>query len=224
MLQSVKSTAIADAKKGKRFMRRPLSEHRTQPWKVHEIASDFELDEVWEFPIFANESKGETFRVLCQLEDRSGDEPLSCLAELLVRLRQWLGALGFDGAINELPIPGTNQVSLRERLDAPPLEILPKPSARFPFRVVYDLENERLVELSNSTVHAALHLGWVHKKDTFYAPVMAVYIKPRGRWGQVYMKLIYPFRVAIVYPALMKATKRRWERWQRNRECASPNQ
>jgi hypothetical protein len=41
---------------------------------------------------------------------------------------------------------------------------------------------------------------------------MAVYVKPRGRFGRGYMALIKPFRYWIVYPALMQQFERAWDR------------
>jgi len=40
---------------------------------------------------------------------------------------------------------------------------------------------------------------------------MAVYVKARGVLGELYMKLIGPFRHWIVYPALMRQIGRAWE-------------
>ncbi len=85
------------------------------------------------------------------------------------------------------------------------------PDTRFPFRLVYDLETERLLEFSNGTVHGLLHLGWVRKQGEIHAPRMAVYIKPRGWFGRLYMTVIYPFRVLVVYPAILRASTRRWQ-------------
>ena len=41
---------------------------------------------------------------------------------------------------------------------------------------------------------------------------MAVYVKPRGRFGQAYMAFIKPFRYLIVYPALERQVARTWSR------------
>lgn len=132
-------------------------------------------------------------------------------AEWLIRLRLLLGRLGLDRGTNQLPIPGCSETSVSERLKAEDREPLPARDARLPFRVVYDRDSERLLELSNSTVHALLHLSWAHKTGTLYAPRMAVYVKPRGWFGRLYMALIYPFRVLVVYPAVLRASQRRWE-------------
>jgi hypothetical protein len=39
---------------------------------------------------------------------------------------------------------------------------------------------------------------------------MAVYVKPRGLFGQAYMAFIKPFRYLIVYPALERQLTRTW--------------
>lgn len=185
-----------------------------QPWLVHELARDFTLDEVWEFPIQADASKGETFRTFCQLEDAARAEPLSGPAEWLVQLRVLLGKLGLDRQANQLPIPGCSETSVRQRLKPEDRQPVPASDSRLPFRMVYDRETERLLEFSNGSLHGLLHLSWAHKTGTLSSPRMAVYVKPRNRFGQLYLSLIYPFRVLIVYPAILRAARRRWEQRQ----------
>ncbi len=72
-------------------------------------------------------------------------------------------------------------------------------------------EEERLVELGNATVHAALHIGWVHHDDGTAGAELAVYWKARGWFGRLYMAAITPARIWIVYPALMKKVAKDWE-------------
>jgi len=194
-------------------MRLPLSAQAEHPWLVRDLARDFTLDEVWEFPIAADPSRGETFRSFCDQEDAARAEPLPWPAECLVRLRFWLGkTLGLDRDSHVLPIPGCVETSVWERLEPERRKPMQPPDGRSPFRVVYDLETERLLEFSNSTVHGLLHLGWVQKPGNLHSPRMAVYIKPRGWLGRAYMALIYPFRVLVVYPAILRASTRRWQR------------
>lgn len=179
---------------------------------MRDLARDFTLDEVWEFPIEADAGKGETFRSFCAAEDAARSEPLPGLAEWLVRLRLWLGkGLGLDANTNVLPIPGCAESSVSERMRLEDRQPMRAPEARLPFRMVYDLDTERLLEFSNGTVHGLLHMGWVRKTGQLHAPRMAVYIKPRGWFGRLYMAVIYPFRVLIVYPAILRASTRRWE-------------
>lgn len=192
-------------------VRLPNATQDEQPWLVRDIARDFTLDEVWEFPIQADASKGETFRTFCQMEDAARAEPLSGPAEWLVQFRMLLGKLGLDRESNQLPIPGCTETTVWERLKPEDRHPVPPPDSRFPFRMVYDRETERLLEFSNGSLHGLLHLSWARKTGTLHSPRMAVYVKTRNRFGQMYMSLIYPFRVLVVYPAIMRASKRRWE-------------
>jgi hypothetical protein len=59
-------------------------------------------------------------------------------------------------------------------------------------------------------VHGVVHFGWVEEEQGRYRGQMAVYVKPRGRFGEGYMLLIKPFRHLIVYPALMRQLERAW--------------
>lgn len=138
---------------------------------------------------------------------------------VLWRLRDLLGAvfrLGristpADGAKEKLPIPGTTETSLADRL---PDDLRGTATGmRFgslPFAPLYRTDDEFAAEVSNQTVHGVMHLGWADQGGGRYQGEMAVYVKPRGRLGQGYMTLIKPFRYAIVYPALMRQIERTW--------------
>jgi hypothetical protein len=39
---------------------------------------------------------------------------------------------------------------------------------------------------------------------------MAVLVKPNGRLGRAYMAAIRPFRLALVYPAMLRRLEREW--------------
>jgi hypothetical protein len=39
---------------------------------------------------------------------------------------------------------------------------------------------------------------------------MAVLVKPNGAFGAAYMKAIAPFRLLIVYPAIIREVEREW--------------
>jgi hypothetical protein len=60
-------------------------------------------------------------------------------------------------------------------------------------------------------VHGVLQLAWVEQGDGRYRGQMAVYVKPRGRFGAAYMAAIAPFRHHIVYPALRGEIGRAWD-------------
>jgi Protein of unknown function (DUF2867) len=187
------------------------------------------VEDVWALPA---QGDAEDFPVLLELmassDPADGD---SRAARLLWQLRDLLGRLlglgrvstGVDGA-GELPIPGTSEASLAERLPddlrdtATDLDF-----GSLPFVPLYRTDVEFAAEVSNQTVHGAMHLAWVDQGGGRYRGQMAVYVKPRGRFGQAYMALIKPFRHWIVYPALMRQIERTWDARVLRRSPAPPH-
>jgi hypothetical protein len=204
-------------------MKIPNSVHtdlaRSRNWCVTPLAADFQLLDVWRFPIRA----GTDVPLLDFLELMMGVQQElisgSGIAGALFRLRRRLGrVLGWDdaGFANAPPqsIPGCSETSLRDRL--PPDAVRDAPAARagggIPgFDPVYRSEEECLLEISNATVHALMHFGREPVSDARWAPLMAVYVKPRGRRGHLYMTLIGPFRHWFVYPAMLRAASQKWQ-------------
>jgi hypothetical protein len=116
-----------------------------------------------------------------------------------------------DDGTTSLPIPGTNETSLASRLPDDLRDTTwDQDFGSLPFKPLYRTDTESAAEVSNKTVHGVMHLGWAEQADGTYQGQMAVYVKPRGRFGQVYMTFIKPFRYWIVYPALMRQVERRW--------------
>lgn len=200
-------------------MRLSNEAQESRPWRIREIVSDFTLEDVWALPVHGD---AEDFRRL--VEQAVASDPAnanSVAARALWRVRDRLGRwLGLDrvsttidgpGAPDRLPIPGTNEFSLIERM---PDDLRDTASdldfGSLPFRPLYRTDAEFAAELSNHTVHGVLHLAWVDQGKGRYRGQMAVYVKPRGRLGKGYMTLIKPFRYWIVYPALMRQIERAW--------------
>ena len=105
------------------------------------------------------------------------------------------------------PSPGSWLERLTEEDRAASLE--PPGSKEGPFTVLYVFPDEALSEIRNATVHAfsAMTLSRV---PGGYEAHWAIYVKPVGRITALYMALIDPFRHAIVYPAMLRAVRRRW--------------
>lgn len=202
-------------------MKLPNSAHESRPWRIREIVPDFTLEDVWALPVHGG---AEDFQALLELmasSDPANAEslPTRVLWRVRDRLGRWfdLGRIstpvesGGGDAAGKLPIPGTSEPSLAERLPddlrdtAADLDF-----ASLPFAPLYRSDDEFAAELSNQTVHAVMHLAWADRGEGRYQGQMAVYVKPRGRFGKGYMELIKPFRYWIVYPALMRQTERAW--------------
>ena len=176
------------------------SEHTSHPWRIHEIAADFRLEDVWALPVRGGEGD---FAALVQ-RFAAGDpaQGSSRLARALWSVRWKLGELlGWDDADTGL---GERVGTLRERL---PADLLDAPGPGFdalPFTSLYLLDNEFAAEAANGTMHGVMHLGWVADGAGGYRGQMAVLVKPNGLLGNVYMAAIKPFRHLIVYPAAMR--------------------
>lgn len=202
-------------------MRMPNDAHTKHPWRVHELARDFELLDVWRYPV----EIGPDF-ALADFADfiRAQEEALvrgNSAAALLFKLRMRLGAwFGWDDEpAHATATAKASLPSVRDRLTAEDHAkmrpgALEEPNAMGPgFQPVYVFEDEILLEIQNATVHALMHLGRVAIDARHWSPQMAVYVITKGRLGSVYMTLITPFRHGIVYPAMMRAAKRGWPTW-----------
>jgi Protein of unknown function (DUF2867) len=197
----------------------PNSAHESQPWRIREIVPDFTLEDVWALPARGG---AEDFSKLLDLRSaldpaHSDSRATRFLWELRDRLGDWFGLGRIVGpaetgaAKAKLPIPGTVETSLAERLppdlrgSAADLDF-----GSLPFTPLYRTDDEAAAEISNQTVHGVAHFAWVDQGEGRYQGQMAVYVKPRGRFGQGYMALIKPFRYWIVYPAVMRQFEGAW--------------
>jgi hypothetical protein len=200
-------------------MKLPNAEHERHPWRIHELVTDFTLEDVWALPM---QGGPEDFQDLLDLASsfdpsRAESGPTRFLWSLRDRLGVWfdLGEIStpVDGdGPGGLPIPGTGETTLRDRL---PSDLRGSTSGfafdSLPFVPLYRTDREAAAELSNKTVHGVAHLAWVDLGRGRWEGRMAVYVKPRGAFGAAYMALIKPFRYWIVYPALMRQMERVWE-------------
>jgi hypothetical protein len=189
-------------------MRLPVSAHTERPWRIHEVAGDFRVEDVWELPVHG--SRGE-FPRLVELMTSFDPGQGSGLVRALFAIRWKVGeVLGWDGPSGGDDPSGP---TLRDRL---PGDLRDAPSGPtpddFPFSPLYLLDDEWAVELANRTVHGVLHLGWVpDESGPGYHGQMAILVKRNGLLGAAYMAAIAPFRHLIVYPAMLRELERRWK-------------
>jgi hypothetical protein len=181
----------------------PDSAHASRHWRIHEIAPDFRLEDVWTLPARGEESD---FPALVQGFAAGDPSRGSWLARALWSIRWKVGeVLGWDEAETGL---GERVPTLRQRL---PRDLLDAPGPAFdalPFTSLYLIENEFAAEIANRTMHGVMHLGWVADDTGGYHGQMAVLVKPNGLLGSLYMAAIRPFRHLIVYPAMMRQIER----------------
>ena len=196
----------------------PKSAHTSLPWRIHEIAPDFRLEDVWALP---TPGGPDDFPLL--VEGAASLDPStssSAPARALWALRWKLGELfGWDSEDAGL---GARVPTLRDRLPADLADTAA--GARFqslPFTPLYLLDDEFAAEIANKTVHGVMHLGWVPDGAGGYRGQMAVLVKPNGLMGSAYMVAIRPFRHLIVYPPMLRGVGRMWRERTRTATPAS---
>lgn len=190
-------------------MRLSKTAHTSRPWRIHEIAGDFQVEDVWALPTPGGPD--DLARLVRQFAKGDGTEPAiaSPVPRVLFALRWKLGALfGWDRPDAGI---GTRVRTLRDRLPADLRDGTRGPDLRaVPFTSVYQTHDEWAAEMANRTVHTVMHIGWVPDAAGGYHGQMAVLVKPNGPFGAVYMAGIKPFRYLGVYPALLRMIGRGW--------------
>jgi hypothetical protein len=214
-------------------MRLPNSAHTSRPWRVHDLARDFELEDVWELPTPGGPNDLARLVQWFTTPDDTGHGVLDefpvafrALFALRWKLGQWFGWDDPDAGVGE------RVHSLRERLPPDLLEVPRGPDVRSVphrpdvggppvFSSVYQTHDEWLSELSNKTVHSLMHIGWVpDDSGSGHQAQMAVLVKPNGRLGKAYMAAIKPFRYALVYPLMLRSLERQWQAPERVRRVS----
>jgi hypothetical protein len=188
-------------------MRLPSTAHTSRPWRIHELTSDFRLEDVWALPTPGGPD--DFPRLVSGIASGGLSQGSSRVTGTLWAIRWKVGELlGWDGPDAGV---GSRVPTLRDRLPADLRDVPSGPDfAALPFVSLYLLENEFAAEIANRTVHGVLHLGWVQDGAGGYRGQMAVLVKPNGRLGTVYMAAIKPFRHLIVYPQMLKQIERGW--------------
>ena len=189
-------------------MKLPDTAHTSRPWRIHEVAHDFQLYDVWALPTPGGPD--DFPRLVRQTSTGTTSDNPSRVARALFAIRWKLGELfGWDKPDSGV---GSRVPTLRDRL---PADLRDGPSGpefdRLPFRSVFLTDDEWAAEMANRTVHAVMHLTWVPDDAGGYRGQMAVLVKPNGLIGKAYMAAIAPFRHLIVYPPLMRSIGDEWQ-------------
>lgn len=198
-------------------MKLSKSAHLERPFRIHAVAPDFTVEDVWALP--ASGGEGELPHLVDALAASNFPQDAPVLVRFLWEARWTLGRIfGWDKPEAGLD---TRAPSLRERL---PDDLraaaagADQESGRF--SVVYQTDDEYVAELANKTVHTLMHLSWVPDDNGGYHGQMAVLVKPNGPLGSLYMAGIAPLRYLFVYPALLRQIGRGWEATTPDRDAA----
>lgn len=181
-------------------------EYRQLDLRVHSLLSDVALHDVW----------------LAELRgggpNRTSEDVRACFTpqtattanasvRLLFSIRTWVGGwLGWDDDADRWA-----GESYRHRLteeDRARSLVAPGTDEGL-FKIVYVFPSEALSEVRNATVHAFSCFA-LRRTTTGYRLYWAIYVKPISRWTATYMRVIDPFRRAIIYPAVIKRIETEW--------------
>jgi Protein of unknown function (DUF2867) len=182
------------------------AEHTAHPWRIHQVANDFRVLDVWALPTPGGPGD---FSHLVRLMATFDPVETSSVVRALFAIRWTLGrVLGLDRRETGL---GTRVVSLRDRLPAD-LSGTPTDFGTHLFTPLYVADDEFALEIANQTVHGVMHVGWVPDGTGGYRGQMAVLVRPNGVLGAAYLAAIAPFRLLVVYPLMMRDIGRAWRR------------
>ncbi len=186
-------------------MRLPSAAHTSQPWRIHELAYDYRLEDVWALPARGDEDAFP--RLAAAFASLDPFRSASRAVRTLFGIRRKAGELfRLDGPAQDPPAR-----SLRRRLPEEMRQLPAGPRSRvLPYTPLYLTEREWAVQMVNRTVDGVIHLGWVPDGTGAYRGQMAILVKRRGVLGTFYMAAITPFRHAIVYPRLLADIERSW--------------
>ena len=188
-------------------MRLPDTAHSSRPWRIHELARDFRIEDVWALP---TPGGPDDFPRLVRMATAIDPAQSSSRAVSMLFALRWKlgGLLGWDNPNTGL---GTRVPTLRDRL---PDDLRVTASGAdfeaLPFAPLYLLDDEFAAEIANQTMHGVMHLGWVPDEAGGYRGQMAVLVKPNGFFGRAYMAAIGPFRHVLVYPPMQREIGRKW--------------
>lgn len=199
--------------------RLPERAHTSRPWRIHDIAPDFRIEDVWGLPTPGGpDDFPRLVRLVADFEpERSSSRALRALFAIRSRTGDLLGLDKPSAGV------GSRVPTLRERLPDDLRAAPAGPRGKLPFTPVYLTRDEWALELANETVHGVLHLGWVADEGGGCRGQMAILVKRNGLLGAAYMTAIAPFRHLVVYPALMRDLGREWRApTARSQENGSP--
>jgi Protein of unknown function (DUF2867) len=189
------------------FSSGPLSktEHTSRPWRIHELAKDFRVLDVWALP---TPGGPDDFPKLVRLMAAFDPGQSSIVVRSLFAIRFALGRLlGLDRPETGL---GARVDTLRDRLPADLASTATDSVLDADrFTPLYVTDDEFALEIANQTVHGVLHVGWVPDGGG-YRGQMAILVKPNGLLGSMYMAAIAPFRHLAVYPLMLRDISRAW--------------
>jgi|SRR5215216_2502353 len=136
-------------------MRLSKTAHTSRPWRIHEIAPDFRLEDVWALP--GRGGPDDLPRLIEMIASLDPSKASSSVARMLWAIRWKLGELlGWDDPLSGL---GSRVPTLRDRLPADVREGTVPKFDPLPFSSLYVTDDKVAAEVANETMHGVMHIG-----------------------------------------------------------------
>jgi hypothetical protein len=181
-------------------------EYRRINLRAHSLLDGVPLHDVWAVDLSGG-APGRTIVDLRALLSLENVTTTNTAVRFLFGLRAWLGRVfGWDREP-----PRGSEESFLHRLSAADRKcsLVAPGTPEGPFRVLYVSPQEAISEIQNSTVHAFSVFALL-EGSSGYRLYWSIYVRPVGRITGWYMRLIDPFRRAIIYPAALRYLRAAW--------------
>ncbi len=181
------------------------TEYESLSLEAFQLVQGFDLHDVWLVELEGSTSC--TVQDLRSLITPERFRSLNPVVRALFFIRSALGRIfRLDSASSDGP---ARRVVERVPARLANASLVPPGTPEGPFQTLYTLPAEAAYQVLNATVHAILIVA-VTQSVSGHRFFWATYLKPVGRITSLYMRVIDPFRRAIVYPGLESWLKRAW--------------
>lgn len=181
------------------------AEYESLPLQAFQFVQGFPLHDVWLVEL--EDATSCTLQDLRTLMTPESFRSLNPVVRSLFFLRSVLGRIfRLDSTPGDESARGLIEKVPTHLADA---SLVPPGTPEGPFQTLYALPTEAAYQALNATVHAILSVALV-RSVSGHRFFWATYVKPVGRITSFYMRVIDPFRRAVVYPGLESWLKRIW--------------
>jgi hypothetical protein len=183
-----------------------LSEYRQLDLRAHSLLVDIPLHDIWLLELECG-GEGRTIEDVRRCFTPQTLTTANAAVRTLFAIRRTLGRVfGWDKGSEQWDDElYSNRLTQEDRARS-----LVSPGAEDGLmRIVYVFPYESLSEVRNATVHAFSCFA-LRPTMNGYRLYWAIYVKPIGAWTSTYMRVIDPFRRAVVYPAVLQRVRRTW--------------
>lgn len=182
--------------------------HTGRPWRLHALAHDFDLIDVWALPTPGGPGDLARLASIIAASDESllSHPVVRTLFSVRMKLGTWLGwDTGLDAALHGWSLRDRLPRDLRDGPRGPEIMTL------VPFPSVYLTNTEWVAECSSKLVHMVQHVGWIPDGSGGHRAQLATLVRPKSRLGRLYVRGISPIRRHVVSPVQVRTIARDWE-------------